>query len=609
MPKKILSLCIAAALSLTMLCGCAGDAKSDLPAPEPDTTSAPAMTSDTPTETVPEDTEAPEVTEPDTEINEEETEEMTETITTSETTTPATEPVTEPSTEPVTEPAPETFAVDEANGIMYANNDVNVRSGPDASYERVGHLNRGDGVEITGLTESGWYRIKFKGGEYFVSGKYLSAEKPAETTVTTAATTVSTTAATTVTTVTTLPTTVATSAVTSATVKKTEERADDIWITTWSTAVMPPDGDDKIPSNPKLANNTVRQQVRVSTGGYKIRLVLSNEQGSTELKIEKLTVALLKSPSKPDVDLDTLATVTYGGKTSFSIPAGKRITTDELDFEFSALADIAITMKLGSVPSTLTCHTASRCYTWTTAGNHVSDNNFDKFDRKTSWYFIAGLETMAPKGSATIVTLGDSLTDGASISDNSFARYSDELARQLAKHDDLNNYGVAAMGIGGTSLYTFGAPIDGSKRVQRDVLDVTGAKYLILMMGTNDIGYSWNDVSDGLIREYKNIIKKCHDKGIKVIGMTIPPNKGSGHYSESKEKMRKKANDFILSKDSGFDLVIDISSVMASANDPEKMDQKYLSPWGDWLHFNETGYKTIGKTVYNEIKDFIAKEN
>ena len=589
-------------LALTMLCGCAGSAKEDLP--EPDTATAattPAETSDIPTETVPEETEAPEATEPETtETTQEETTEMTE-----ETTSAATTEATTAATVAATEATSETAMVEAMSGVMYASDDVNVRSGPDASYERVGHLSRGDSVEITGRAANGWYRIKFNDGEYFVSGNYLAAEKPAETTVTTAATTVTTTAATTVTTV---PTTVASSAVTSATAKKTEENANDIWITTWGTAVMPPDGDDKIPSNPKLENNTVRQQIRVSAGGYKIKLILSNEHGASELKIEKLTVALLNNPKKPDVDLDTLTTVTYGGKTSFSIPAGKRITTDEIDFEFEALADIAITMKLGSVPKTLTCHTASRCYTWTVAGDHTSDNSFDKVDRKTSWYFIAGLETKAPQGSATIVTLGDSLTDGASISDNSFARYSDELARRLAKDENLSSYGVAAMGIGGTSLYTFNSNIDGRKRVQRDVLDVTGAKYLILMMGTNDIGYSGSDVSDGLIREYKEIIKKCHDAGIKVIGMTIPPNKGSGHYSTDKEKMRKKANDFILSKDSGFDYVIDISSVMASEDDPEKMDKKYLSPWNDWLHFNEYGYKTIGYTVYNEIKDFIAKE-
>ena len=587
--KRLLCFAVATVLAITLMAGCSENPRDDVTPPvTTPATAAPDVTSGDVTVPPPpaEDdiTDAPQQTEPEPAKTEEITTLKEETeMTTTEPTTAAT--TTEATT---TSPA---YTVEPASGKMYATADVNVRSGPDTTYERVGHLDAGDEVEITGVADTGWYRIKFKDGEYFVSASYLSAEKPAAP-VTTAATTAATTAS------------------TAAAVQPTVDHSSDVWITTWGTAVMPPDGDDKIPSKPALANNTVRQQIRVSAGGYKVRLVLSNEQGSSELKIEKMTLAKLLNPSKPDVDLDTLTTVTYNGKTSFSIPAGKRITTDEIEFEFAALTDIAITMKLGSVPSTLTCHTASRCYTWTVAGDHTSDNSYSSFDRKTSWYFIAALETLAPKGSGTIVTLGDSLTDGASISDNSFARYSDQLAKRLKDDENLSNYGVAAMGIGGTALCTFNSPIDGKNRVSRDVLNVTGVKYLILMMGTNDIGYSWNDVSNSVINEYKNIIKKCHDKGIKVIGMTIPPNKGSGHYSEDKEKQRLKVNQFILSDNSGFDLVIDISSEMASKNDAAKMDEKYVSTsWHDWLHFNETGYKHIGDTVYENIKDFIAKEN
>lgn len=381
------------------------------------------------------------------------------------------------------------------------------------------------------------------------------------------------------------------------------------WITTWSTAVMPPDSADKIPSNPKLENNTVRQQIRVSAGGEKLRLVISNELGESDLEIQKITVAKLDDPSSPNVDTDTLAALTCGGEESFSVPAGETVTTDELDYEFASLCDLAITMKLGSVPQTLTCHTASRCYAWVTKDDHASDNDFAVNQRMVSWYFIQRLETEADGDKFTIVTLGDSLTDGASIPDNSFARYSDELARLIDKDENLAGCGVAAMGIGGTAFCTFNSPIDGSKRLERDVLNVPGAKYLILMMGTNDIGYSGNDVSGKIIDEYKKLIEKCHANGIEVIGMTITPNKGSGHYSPEKEKMRQAVNEFILSEDSGFDGRIDTSSVMASENDPEKMADSYVSDsWHDWLHFNPTGYCKIGSTVYEYLKEYIAKE-
>lgn len=90
---------------------------------------------------------------------------------------------TEPATEPeVTTPAPETMpeiVISPASGKMYAKSDVNVRSGAGTDYERLGHLDAAEEVEITGLSENGWYRIVFKGGEGFVSSKYLQNEKPA----------------------------------------------------------------------------------------------------------------------------------------------------------------------------------------------------------------------------------------------------------------------------------------------------------------------------------------------------------------------------------------------------------------------------------------------
>lgn len=456
------------------------------------------------------------------------------------------------------------YSVERLSAVMYALEDAEVRSGPGDSYEAVGRLNQGEEVTVTGVSDNGWYRIKFKEGEYFVNKSYVGEANSAA--------------------------------------EKTS------WITTWSTAVMPPDGDDKIPSDPVIAGNTVRQQIRVSAGGEKLRLVISNEYGETGLVIESLRIAPLKDPSSHEIDASKEKILTFSGDETFTVAAGKSVTTDEADFEFEPLSDIAITIKFGSVPKTLTCHTASRCYAWVTEGNHVSDNDFEKTQRMVSWYFIQRLETEAAEDRYTIVTLGDSLTDGASIADNSFARYSDELARLIESDENLAGCGVAAMGIGATSFYTFNAPIDGSKRVERDVIGVAGAKYLILMMGTNDIGYAFNDVSDGLIAGYKELLEKCHENGIKVIGMTIPPNKGSGHYSAEKEKMRKKVNEFILSDGSGFDGVIDISSVMASKDDPEKMDQKYLSTWNDWLHFNADGYTEIGSTVYEYLKEFV-KEN
>lgn len=594
MLRKTVSFLLAAALSLTLLGGCASGPREDTPAPvttEPDITTTTTVTEEE-LQTTSEATTLPPETEPVT-TTVEETTQKEETSMTTTATVPTTASVTTPQTTTTT-----ALPVEPASGTMYARDDVNVRKGPGTSYERVGHLNGGDAVEITGVTENGWYRIKFKDGEYFVSASYLQTDKPAVTTAATTTAAVTTTAA-------------ATTTVAKTEAEPENDDENDIWIATWGAAMLKPTNqDEQIPSKPVLENNTVRQQIRVSMGGDKLRLVISNEFGNSDLEIQAITIAKIDNPKNYNVDLKSMKSLYYGGKTSFKVPAGKRITTDVLDYEFDELEDLAITMKLGKAPATmqtLTCHTASRCSTWTVKGDHAKDNNFSGAQTTTAWYYICELDTLADEGSGTIVCLGDSLTDGASVTTNGFSTYPHELARQLQDDDNLDNLAVVNMGIGATALYTYGSD-SGKNRLTRDVINTAGVKYCVLLYGINDIGGANSDISQNIINEYKNIIKKCHDNGIKVFGCTLTPNKGSGYYSDLHENIRLKVNKFVMSKDSGFDAYIDLSSAVASSSDSAQMERKYVSVWGDNLHFNDSGYKLVGKTVYENIKKYIEKE-
>ena len=73
------------------------------------------------------------------------------------------------------------YVITPASGEMTANASVNVRSLPNADSERIGHLDKGEAVTITGLVSNGWVRVLFKDGEYFVNGSYLDeASSPKE---------------------------------------------------------------------------------------------------------------------------------------------------------------------------------------------------------------------------------------------------------------------------------------------------------------------------------------------------------------------------------------------------------------------------------------------
>lgn len=79
----------------------------------------------------------------------------------------------------VEEPEQESvIEVTEASGTKYVKADsLNVRSGPDTSYSKIGSLKYASEVEITG--QSGiWYRISYDDKVGFVRGDYLTDEKP-----------------------------------------------------------------------------------------------------------------------------------------------------------------------------------------------------------------------------------------------------------------------------------------------------------------------------------------------------------------------------------------------------------------------------------------------
>ncbi len=366
------------------------------------------------------------------------------------------------------------------------------------------------------------------------------------------------------------------------------------WVATWGSAMLRA-GNDHLPKNNKLAGSTVRQQIRTTVGGEVLKLHISNEYGEKDLVIDALYLAELDSPTRSNIDTDTTVQLTYKGATKIIVPKGQSIYTDEIDFEFDAGTDLAITMELGStVPNTVTCHTASRCSTWIAAGDHGKDKALSGAETTTSWYFIRLATTLATEDTKVIVCFGDSLTDGASVTTNAFARWPDELSRQL-QDSKYDNYAVINMGIGATLLR------GEMGRVSRDILEIPGVDTLLVLYGINDIGKTDRNMSKEMIDLYKTLASQCHAKDINVYGLTMTPCKGSGYYTAKMEETRLDINQWMMSDNSSFDGYIDTAAAVADADDPAKMQKNMVSVWNDWLHFNDYGYKFVGKTVYDKL--------
>lgn len=105
-----------------------------------------------------------------------------------------------------------------------------------------------------------------------------------------------------------------------------------------------------------MANSSIRQVIKVSTGGREIRLRLSNEFSEKPIEISSVWVADARDSS--DVDRKTARSLYFGGKKAVIIEPGKTVTSDALAYGLKPLQLLAITISYGAVPAKATGHGA-----------------------------------------------------------------------------------------------------------------------------------------------------------------------------------------------------------------------------------------------------------
>lgn len=92
---------------------------------------------------------------------------------------PTPKPTPKPTPNPSTTlaPASEPIKFESVNEEMWVIRSLNVRTGPGLNYSKVGTLNMGDKVIRVGIGSTGWSKIKYNDGVYYVVSSYLSSEE------------------------------------------------------------------------------------------------------------------------------------------------------------------------------------------------------------------------------------------------------------------------------------------------------------------------------------------------------------------------------------------------------------------------------------------------
>jgi lysophospholipase L1-like esterase len=346
-------------------------------------------------------------------------------------------------------------------------------------------------------------------------------------------------------------------------------------------------------------NQTLRQIVRTSVGGSRVRIVLSNAFGTAPIEIGAGNIALRDKDSS--LVTSSVKPLTVAGASTFTVLAGATLVTDPIDLAVPPVSDLVIDLyvpnDLGISPSPVTTHNgASQTNFVSETGNHSGVTNLPVNARSGAWFMIARVEVMAPAGTAAVVTFGDSITDGARSTADTNNRWPDQLARRLAAR---KGGGVAVLnaGISGNRVLGDGAGVSALARFDRDVLMQTGVTHVVVMEGINDIGIARNNPSpsaDDLIVGHKQLIDRAHARGLKIYGATLTPYEGAAYYSPEGEAKRQALNNWIRTS-KAYDGVIDFDMVTRDPAAPTKFLPAYDS--GDHLHPGDAGYKAMGDAV------------
>jgi len=350
---------------------------------------------------------------------------------------------------------------------------------------------------------------------------------------------------------------------------------------------------------------TLRYPINICFSGSKLRFHFSNLTGTEDIKITNAFVSKTQNETYNPIP------ITFNKSESATIPFGKEILSDEIEFSVKAgeILDVSMyfsdftQMNAGTVLLSPFAK-GSFCY-----GNYADKRELPlDFSRDiNTFYFLNTIDIFTEEKNHALICYGDSIT---------CLSWPEYLSKKL-NENGITNLSVIRRAVCGTRILrqydcaTYAAyGLKGETRFPIET-NVAGADSIIIHHGINDIihpvGEEINifrpmsdmptveDLSKGIKNFY---IKRAKNLGLKIYGATLLPIFGWRTYSEEKEAVRKGFNDWIRnSKD--FDCCIDFDKAVRDCSKIEKFAKGFDS--GDHLHPSESACIKMAEEAFLKL--------
>jgi lysophospholipase L1-like esterase len=386
------------------------------------------------------------------------------------------------------------------------------------------------------------------------------------------------------------------------------------WTATWYASPQSSWGADfPLPTGvpAMLEQQTVRETARISVGGARVRIVLSNRYGTQPVHIGAARVAqiaqIAQAGGGPGLAL------TFGGQRQATIAPGAPLVSDPVDLRVAALDRLAVSIYLPHATPLATFHWGAQQTGWIDAGDRTAAPPGQPVALHGR-ALLTGVLVENDVQRDVIVALGDSITDGNGSTPDQDRRWPDYLAATMAR----KNIAVVNAGISGARLLGDRMGANAAARFAPDVLEQSGVASVVVLLGINDIGWPGSAFAPDeppmtaprMIAAYRQLIAQARARNVRIIGATLPPFEGAlhgtpfdGYYTPAKDGIRRAINQWL--RDSGeFDAVTDLDAALRDPQHPARLLPRYDS--GDHLHPGDAGYEAVAAAVAATLESSAA---